>query len=87
LPLYTLPEGCSAFAHTLRNVSMLFDLLAKGEKVIITYRGKAKAKLISCIEPSNNQQKTDMIFGMWQDREEDVEDMVRSMRKGRNFDL
>ena len=68
------------------NVSMLFDLLSKGEEVLITYRGKARAKLISYTEPSN-QPKTDMIFGMWQDREEHVDDMVRSMRKRRDFDL
>jgi len=68
------------------NISMLFDLLSKGEEVLITYRGKAKAKLISYTEPSN-QPKTDIVFGMWQDREESVDDMVRNMRKGRNCGL
>ena len=68
------------------NISMLFDLLSKGEEVLITYRGKAKAKLIPYTEPSN-QPKTDIVFGMWQDREESVDDMVRNMRKGRNFGL
>jgi len=68
------------------NISMLFDLLSKGEEVLITYRGKAKAKLIPYSEPSN-QPKTDIIFGMWQDREESVDDMVRNMRRGRNFGL
>jgi len=29
------------------NISMLFDVLSKGEDIIITYRGKAKAKLIA----------------------------------------
>ncbi|CAA6810399.1 MAG: Prevent host death protein, Phd antitoxin  len=61
------------------NISMLFDVLSKGEDVLITYRGKAKAKLISYTEPSN-EEKTDSIFGMWQDREEDVDTMVRNMR-------
>ncbi len=68
------------------NISMLFDLLSKGEEVLITYRGKAKAKLIPYSEPSN-QPKTDIVFGMWQDREESVDDMVRNMRRGRNFGL
>jgi antitoxin (DNA-binding transcriptional repressor) of toxin-antitoxin stability system len=68
------------------NISMLFDLLSKGEEVLITYRGKAKAKLIPYTEPSN-QPKTDIVFGMWQDREESVDDMVRNMRRGRNFGL
>ena len=68
------------------NISMLFDLLSKGEEVLITYRGKAKAKLIPYTE-SSNQPKTDIVFGMWQDREESVDDMVRNMRRGRNFGL
>lgn len=68
------------------NISMLFDVLSKGEDILITYRGKAKAKLVSYDEPSN-EEKTDTIFGMWKDREEDVDTMVRTMRQGRNFGL
>lgn len=66
------------------NISMLFDVLSKGEDVLITYRGKAKAKLVAYNEPSN-EKKTGTIFGMWKDREEDVDTMVRSMRQGRHF--
>mgnify|MGYP004746443549 FL=1 len=29
------------------NISMLFDVLSKGEDILITYRGKAKTKLIA----------------------------------------
>ena len=68
------------------NISMLFDVLSKGEDILITYRGKAKAKLIAYSQPSSDT-KTDTIFGMWQDREEDVNTMVRNMRKGRNFGI
>ncbi len=68
------------------NISMLFDVLSKGEDILITYRGKAKAKLIAYNQPFSDT-KTDTIFGMWQDREEDVDSMVRNMRKGRNFDI
>ncbi len=68
------------------NVSMLFDVLEKGEDVLITYRGKAKAKLISCDAPINAP-KDDALFGMWRDRDESVDEMVRGMRAGRNFDL
>jgi antitoxin (DNA-binding transcriptional repressor) of toxin-antitoxin stability system len=68
------------------NISMLFDMLSKGEEILVTYRGKAKAKLIPCSESSTTQ-KTDILFGMWSDKNESVEDMVRNMRKGRNFDL
>jgi antitoxin (DNA-binding transcriptional repressor) of toxin-antitoxin stability system len=68
------------------NISMLFDALSKGEDITITYRGKAKAKLI----PTNDtptEPKEDITFGMWQDREEDVDAMVRGFRKGRSFDI
>ena len=68
------------------NVSMLFDVLSKGEDVLITYRGKAKAKLIPFDEP-NNEPKNDEMFGMWVDRTESVDKMVRGMRVGRNFEL
>ncbi len=68
------------------NISMLFDVLSTGEDILITYRGKAKAKLIAYNQTSSDK-KSDAIFGMWQDREEDVDTMVRNMRKGRNFDI
>ena len=65
-------------------ISELFNALSKKEEIIITYRGKAKAKLVGLDEPSK---KEDVAFGMWQDRDEDVDTMVREMRKGRSFDL
>ncbi len=67
-------------------ISMLFNLLAKGEDIIITYRGKPKAKLISFEEP-NSSKKSDALFGIWKDQEGEVDDLVRSMRQGRNFAL
>lgn len=67
-------------------ISMLFDVLTKGEDITITYRGKPKAKLISFEEPSS-EGKSDALFGIWKDREDDVDGLVRSMRQGRDFDL
>ena len=75
-----------ATAKDLRfNINMLFDVLSKGEDVTITYRGKPKAKLVST--QKSHLQKDESLFGMWKDRSEDVDEMVRSMRKGRNFDI
>jgi len=68
------------------NISMLFDVLSKGEDVTITYRGKPKAKLIS-YETNSNDEKSDQIFGMWKDNNLDVDTQVREMRKGRSFDI
>jgi len=67
-------------------ISMLFDVLTKGEDITITYRGKPKAKLISFEEPGSDE-KSDALFGIWKEREGDVDDLVRNMRKGRNFAL
>jgi len=67
-------------------ISMLFDVLTKGEDITITYRGKPKAKLIS-FDSLTNEKKDDALFGLWKDRTEDVDTLVRNMRKGRNFAL
>ena len=67
------------------NISMLFDVLSKGEDITITYRGKPKAKLISI--QNDKKPAVDPIFGMWKDRDESIDDLVREMRKGRSFDL
>ena len=67
-------------------ISMLFDVLTKGEDITITYRGKPKAKLVS-YEENNGDEKSGALFGMWKDQEGGVDDLIRSMRQGRNFAL
>ena len=66
-------------------INMLFDVLNKGEDITITQRGKAKAKLIST--QKNIEKKDDSLFGIWKDKEDNVDDIVRNMRKGRDFDI
>jgi len=68
------------------NISMLFDVLSKGEEIIITYRGKPKARLVPDSKP-NVEPKNDRIFGMWRDQTDSTVDAtVRTMREGRRFD-
>lgn len=67
-------------------ISMLFDVLTKGEDITITYRGKPKAKLVS-IQDGNDEEKDNSLFGLWKDRDMDVDEYMREIRKGRNFDL
>ena len=75
-----------ATAKDLRfNISMLFNVLSKGEDITITYRGKPKAKLISIDE--NQSKKESTIFGMWSDKDMRVDSFVRDLRQGRNFDI
>jgi len=66
------------------NVSFLFDVLSKGEDVTITHRGKAKAKLIS-YDDTEQTPKDDAMFGMWSDLNDNVDMVVRNMRKRREF--
>ena len=68
-------------------ISMLFDLLNKGEDITITYRGKPKAKLVPYNNSSKNNIKSDEIFGMLKDDTRDVDNLIRDLRKGRNFDI
>jgi len=68
------------------NISMLFDVLSKGEEITITYRGKPKAKLSSLTEEVEDT-KSDEMFAMLKDSDVSVEEEVRSLRKGRSFDL
>jgi len=64
-------------------IAMLFDALSNGEDITITYRGKAK------LVPANKKPETreDIVFGIWSDRDDSVDDMVRDLRKGRSFDV
>lgn len=65
-------------------ISMLFDVLTKGEDITIIYRGKPKAKLISYDAPSNHK-KDDAMFGLWKDQTEDVDTLVRNIKKRTQF--
>ena len=66
------------------NISKLFNALSKKEDIIITYRGKAKAKLVGMDEKN---EKRDIAFGMWSNKDDDVDKVVRELRRGRSFDI
>jgi antitoxin (DNA-binding transcriptional repressor) of toxin-antitoxin stability system len=68
------------------NTSAVFERLDMGEDITITYRGKAKAKLVPINEVKKSKKITpSKLFGMWADRADDVDGYVRSMRSGRSF--
>lgn len=66
-------------------ISMLFDILNKGEDITVTYRGQPKAKLVNIDSTFKKEKKSDAIFGMLKDDTTSVDELVRSMRKGRKF--
>lgn len=77
----------TATAKDLRfNISMLFDVLSKGEDITITYRGKPKAKLSPFKDAMQNEKSSEM-FGILKDETQSVDAVLRAMRQGRNFDI
>lgn len=68
------------------NTSMLFDFISKGESVTITYRGKAKA-VLSPVSNTKIDRKESAMFGLWNDKELDIDTHIRDIRKGRSFDI
>ena len=69
----------------------IIEHAARGAEVVITLRGKKKARLVSYREnsPLSNdaEEEADDIFGMWNDKDkiDDVAGYVRALRKGRTL--
>jgi prevent-host-death family protein len=62
---------------------------SRGTDVVVTVRGKKSARLIPYKSNADqrNTEESDIIFGMWRDRNDiqSVDEYVRSKRKGRAF--
>jgi prevent-host-death family protein len=63
----------------------LLNTVKRGEEVIITYRGKACAKLVPIEEENDKEITSSELFGIWKDNEQakNVEEYVRNIRRGR----
>ncbi len=62
----------------------LIAATARGEEVVITFRGEPRAKLIgwqSAERPKAASGARNPAFGLWADRGEDVERQVRALRE------
>ncbi|WP_341939628.1 type II toxin-antitoxin system Phd/YefM family antitoxin [Marinimicrobium sp. C2-29] len=66
----------------------LMAATSRGEEVIISYRGKKRAKLVPLDEPPRKPTGANPLFGLWADSDNDtsVEDQVRQLRTPRSFD-
>ena len=62
----------------------LLDTVSRGEEVVITYRGKPCARLVPVANAGPRTGKNEL-FGIWKDNDEtrNVDEYVRSLRKGR----
>ena len=73
--------------------SRIISQVNSGQEIIITFRGKACAKIVPVGNIDNRQNTTatekidNELFGIWKDRDDlqDVEQYVRDLRKGRKL--
>ena len=70
--------------------TQIIEQAARGTDVVITIRGKRLARLVPYLSKTKDKQDSedeDLLFGMWQGREDDesVDQYVRNLRKGRSF--
>ena len=77
-------------AKALRSqVAAALARVERGETVIVTYRGKPRARLVSVDQSAQMDGNEDPMpaFGMWRDRDNmaDVEAYVREVRKDRTL--
>jgi prevent-host-death family protein len=63
----------------------LLDTVSRGEEVVITFRGKPRAKLVPYTEEKEKDMNNEL-FGIWKDNDaiQDVDEYVRALRRGRN---
>ena len=63
----------------------ILDAVARGEEVIITYRGKPQAKIVPIDSSDESLSHEHNLFGIWKDNDsvKDVEKYVRELRKRR----
>lgn len=66
----------------------LMAATSRGEEVIISYRGKRRAKLVPLEDQPRARVGANPLFGLWADAETDlsVEEQVRRLRAPRSFD-
>ncbi len=63
----------------------LLDTVSRGEEVIITYRGKPRAKLVQIKKEVKKRHTDNELFGIWKNNNyvKNVDKYVRDLRKGR----
>ncbi|WP_084646238.1 type II toxin-antitoxin system Phd/YefM family antitoxin [Marinimicrobium agarilyticum] len=66
----------------------LMAATSRGEEVIISYRGKKRAKLVPLDNTLPTRRGANPLFGLWANLEEptSVDDLVRQLRQPRSFD-
>jgi len=66
----------------------ILEQVANGQDIIVTFRGKSLAKIVSLKTPAaKSDDEKISIFGLWKNHEDSnsVENYVRNLRRGRTF--
>ncbi|MCG6860999.1 MAG: type II toxin-antitoxin system prevent-host-death family antitoxin [Chromatiaceae bacterium] len=67
---------------------LLLDAVERGEEVTITYRGRARARVVRMDKGQNRAESAseNELFGLWADREDlaDPQAWVRTLRQSRH---
>lgn len=70
-----------------RKTRLLLDTVERGEEVTITYRGRARARVVPMNEGPERAEsaRKNELFGLWADRKDlaDPQAWVRTLRQGR----
>jgi antitoxin (DNA-binding transcriptional repressor) of toxin-antitoxin stability system len=63
----------------------LLEVVDRGEEVLISFRGKLRAKMVPPDVSDQDREDASALFGIWGDNEQvqEVDTYVRSIRKGR----
>ncbi|RLD12154.1 MAG: type II toxin-antitoxin system prevent-host-death family antitoxin [Chlamydiae bacterium] len=80
-------NGTCSIKHLRQHTREILDLVDAGNEVLITYRGKKKAKVVPLSVGKKMFENT--AFGIWSDRDdfnENSKKHVRNIRKGRYND-
>ncbi len=70
--------------HKTQDIQAALD---RSEEITLTYRGKAKAKIVPIRTKSKKKIEDHPAFGMWKDDPRPVEEIVRHLRRNRYHDL
>lgn len=67
------------------HLKSIMEAVDRGESVLITHRGKPRAKIVPVAADEENSETENPFVGMWKDREEmkNVRTYVRTLRRGR----
>jgi len=76
-----------ATARDMRyHLNSVMEAVARGEEVLITNRGRVKARILALNSRAAKGREENPFVGMWRNRDDlrDVESYVRRLRRGRS---